>query len=579
MRWRSASNRLVVQVVIPVLAWSVLAASPVEAAGPAELIVINANVITVDHDQPRAQAFAVAGGRFTVVGSNAQVRAASDDKTRVIDATGLTIIPGFNDAHLHPRPLYSDASPHSSVDCSPAAVSSIAAMVGALRKKAENTPAGQWIRGSRYQETKLGRQPTRYDLDRVSKRHPIRVSHSSGHVRVFNSYALRLAKVTRDTADPPGGRFDRDQHGVPNGVCRENAAAIVRDAGPDDPRPTTEEKVQGLLARFRLYAARGITSVQDAGNNSMSKLMLYDAARAAGQPLRVYLMLSRYELSKLVQLKAAQQLGDDRLKLGAIKRFHGNSLSGQTCWLYEPYADRPDYFGIPPRRSQDYLDARILEIHQAGLQACVHANGDREIDMVLNAIQRAVQRAPDIAHRHRIEHCSVVNERILGRIKSLGVVIAPHSYVYEHGDKMQAYGEQRWNMMHPNRSAIELGIVVAGTSDSPVSAADPLLRIQSMVTRTSAEGQVYGPRQKVTVEQAIRCWTLGSAHAAFDEKIKGSITQGKLADFVMLAADPAEVPPHTIKDITVVRTVVGGKTVYRDPGRGSADPSQSHGLR
>jgi len=576
---RSSAQRLAARVAKAVLVWSVLTGSQVEAVGPAELIVVNAQVITVDRDRPRAQAFAVSGGRFTVVGTNAQVRAVSDDKTRVIDATGLTITPGFNDAHLHPRPLYDETSPHSSVDCSPAAVTSIADMVAALRKKAQSTPDGQWIRGSRYQETKLGRQPTRYDLDRVSTRHPIRVTHSSGHVRVFNSYALRLAKITRDTADPPGGRFDRDQRGVPNGVCREKAAAMVRAAGPDDPRPTTEEQVQGLLARFRLYAARGITSVQDAGSNSMSKLMLYDAARAAGQPLRVYLMLSRYELSKLVQLKAARQLGDDRLKLGAIKRFHGNSLSGQTCWLYEPYADRPDYFGIPPRRSQEYLDARILEIHQAGLQACVHANGDREIDMVLNAIQRAVQRAPDIAHRHRIEHCSVVNDRILARIKQLGVVIAPHSYVYEHGDKMQAYGEQRWNMMHPNRSAIEMGIVVAGTSDAPVSAADPLLRMQSMVTRTSAEGKVYGPRQKVTVEQAIKCWTLGSARAAFDEQIKGSITEGKLADFVMLSADPREVPPHTIKDITVVQTVVGGKTVYRDPGSGSADPSQPDGVR
>ena len=193
--------------------------------------------------------------------------------------------------------------------------------------------------------------------------------------------------------------------------------------------------------------------------------------------------------------------------------------------------------------------------------AC-HSNGDREIDMVLDAIEKALREFPRDDHRHRIEHCSVVNLQILKRIKKLGVVLALHSYIYEHGDKMEDYGSWRWPMMHPNRLALEMGIIVAGNSDSPVSAADPLLRIQSMVSRKTAEGKVYGSEQKVSVEDAIRIWTMGSAYASFEEDIKGSIETGKLADFVILSRNPTQVSPDSIKDIKVERTFIGGRQVF-----------------
>ena len=246
----------------------------------------------------------------------------------------------------------------------------------------------------------------------------------------------------------------------------------------------------------------------------------------------------------------------------------GNSLSGRTCWLYEPYevanpkTGKKDYYGIPPGRSQEDLDRLVYNVHKAGFQVACHSNGDREIDMVLDAIEKALRKLPRDDHRHRIEHCSVVNPRILDRVRKFGVVLALHSYVYEHGDKMEDYGPRRWPMMHPNRSATEMGIHVAGNSDSPVSAAEPLLRIQSMVTRRTAEGRVYGPEQRVSAETAIRIWTMGSAYASFEEDIKGSIEVGKLADFVVLSKDPTAVPPDGIKDINVERTYVGGKLVF-----------------
>jgi predicted amidohydrolase YtcJ len=208
------------------------------------------------------------------------------------------------------------------------------------------------------------------------------------------------------------------------------------------------------------------------------------------------------------------------------------------------------------------LDNLIYRIHEAGFQVACHSNGDREIDMLLDAIEKALQRLPRPDHRHRIEHASVVNPGILERAKRLGVVLVLHSYEYEHGDKMEDYGPRRWPMMLANGTATQMGIAVAGHSDSPVSAADPLLRIQSMVTRRSAEGKVYGPEQKVSPETALGIWTMGGAYASFEAGIKGSIEVGKLADFVLLSQDPTRTPADGIKDITVERTYVGGKLAF-----------------
>lgn len=537
------------------------AAALAAAESPAELVVVNANVITISEQNPRAQALAVRDGRFVEVGSNESVQQLVGPLTLVIDVTGKTITPGFNDAHLHPRPLYEEHSVLARVDLSPNSVRSIDELILALQQKAKVTPPGQWIQGSRYQDTKLGRHPTRFDLDKASTKHPIRISHSSGHLTVFNSHALRAAKITKDTPDPNGGGFDRDAQGEPNGVCRESAVSVVMRAAPARPEATPEQKVEGLLRQFREYVEKGLTSIQHAGT-TLETASLYSKTMARGMPVRIHAMLRRAEIPALLDRRDDEGLDGDRLRFGGIKMFHGNSLSGRTCWLSKPYADRPDYFGIPPARSQEDLNEAILEIHTADLQACVHANGDREIDMLLNAYENALRVSPRENHRHRIEHCSVVTEEILERIKRLGVVLAPHSYIYEHGDKMEAYGAWRWNMMHPNGSAVAMGIPVAGNSDSSVSAADPLLRIQSMVTRTSAEGKVYGANQKVTVEQAIRIWTLGSAYAEFTEDSKGSIEKGKLADFVILSADPTTTPLLEIKDIRVEKTVINGDIVF-----------------
>jgi predicted amidohydrolase YtcJ len=531
------------------------------AAGePAELVVVNANVLTMDAKQPGAEAFAVREGKFASVGSNANVKLLAGSRTRVLDLESKTVVPGFIDAHAHPRPIFEEDSPWYNVEAGPDKVKGIDDLIAAIRRKAGQTPKGMLITGSGYQETKLGRHPTRQDLDKATTDHPVVITHSSGHLSVCNSTALKLAGVTKDTADPAGGKFERDENGEPTGLLKERAAAIVRSAAPRRDVPEAET-LAGYRSCFHKFLANGLTGVHVAGTDPRTAQFL-TAARRKDCPVRLYIMLREAHIDQAVELKKAMAADEWSVRYGAIKSFYGNSLSGQTAWLYEPYANQADYFGLAPGRSRASLEALVLRIHKAGLQSCIHSNGDREIDIVLDAYEAALKEAPRTNHRHRIEHCSVVNEAILKRIKALNLVIAPHSYIYEHGDKMANFGATRWDWMLPNRSLIDQGTVVAGNSDYPVSAAVPLLRIHDMVNRTSAEGKVYGPKQCCTVDQALHAFTLGSAYAEFAEEHKGSIEAGKLADFVVLDRDPRKVDAKAIKDIAVLRTVVGGETVF-----------------
>ena len=539
---------------------------PFASAAPADLVVRGATIHTVDRTQAHATSFAVANGRFIAVGSETEVSAHIGPNTRLLDLRGKTVVPGFNDAHIHPRPLFPADAPWASVDASPASVSTIDELIAALRKKAAVTPSGQWINGSRYQETKLGRHPTRADLDAASEAHPITISHSSGHQSVSNSFALNLARITRDTPNPAGGHIVKDAGGEPTGRLQESAQRLLQRAiAGREPRAPETAILAGYRARFAEYASRGITSIGIAGSSPDSADELAEAI-GGDLPLRVYQMFRGGDhVGEAVARMKRNPTEGGAIRYGAIKLSHGNSLSGQTCWVHEPYAHKPDYFGVPPAASQEQLDELVLRVHRAGLQACIHSNGDREIEMVLTAFERAQKAHPRRDARHRIEHCSIVNQAIVERIKAGGVIPVPHAYLWEHGDKHENYGAARWEWMHAARSFLDAGIRVAGHSDAPVSEANPLLRLQDMVTRRSAEGKVYGDSQRITPAEALEIWTLGGAYASFEESVKGSIASGKFADFVVLAADPLAVAHDAIKDIAVEMTFVGGRAVYSSP--------------
>ena len=533
------------------------------AAFAADAIYVNGTVITVDPSKPYVEAFAVTNGRFSAVGSTAEIRRLATPATKIVDLKGMTVTPGFNDVHLHPAGAYDEDSPYYTPWLGPEKVHNMDELIAALKAKADKTPPGQMVRGTRYQDTKLGRHPTRYDLDKASTTHPISISHSSGHITVVNSCILNASGITKDTKDPPGGSFDRDPDGTPNGVIRESATRLLkRGDNSGEERVPWDVEVQAYLKCFRIYAERGITSAGIAGGNPQS-FRLYQAVRDAGGPVRMGFMFSENNHDALQAMGLKSGFGDDLLRFTSMKVFHGNSMSGRTCWLSEPYSDQPGYYGIPPARSQEDLDKAFQSMHDAGFQIATHSNGDSEIDMVLTAIERAQAKNPRPDARHRIEHASVMNQSLLDRARKAGVILVFHSYMWEHGDKLASYGEKRLAMIHPYRTAIDMGIHVAGHSDSTVSAADPLLRIQDMVTRKGENGVGYGINQRVTVEEAIKVWTLDGAYATFEEHNKGSIEPGKLADFAVLRKDPRKVPPDSIKDIVVDATYMGGKNVWQ----------------
>ena len=287
--------------------------------------------------------------------------------------------------------------------------------------------------------------------------------------------------------------------------------------------------------------------------------------RDLGNPVRVGFMFSAGSFDELQSAGIQRGFGDNRLRITALKTFQGNSLSRRTAWLRQPYFDRPGYFGIPPARSQEELDADYEKWWNAGWQVATHSNGDREIDMVLTAIERAEQKNPRPNARWRIEHASVMNQSLLDRAKKDGVMLVFHSYMWEYGEILASYGPERLSMMHAYRNAIDMGIPVAGHSDSPISAAYPLRRIQDMVTRKDSSGIARGENQRISVDEAIKVWTLNGAYATFEENIKGSIASGKLADFVILEKDPRKVAPDTIQDIVIEATYLGGQKVYAAP--------------
>jgi predicted amidohydrolase YtcJ len=519
--------------------------------------ILNANVITIDPRRPRAEALAIGQGRFVAVGTTAEVRGLIGPRTRVMDLGGKTVAPGFIDAHVHV--LSSGVHHVMAVDCD---LRSIGAVQAALRGRAGRTPKGEWVRGFKFDDTKTaeGRFLTRQDLDAVSEGHPVYVSHRAGHIYFVNSRALEEAGVTRETPDPPGGKYERDPRtGDLTGVVFERAAERFHDLLP---AVTPGDRREGLRRICRMFHAAGLTSVHDAIVSS-TDLQTYQEGLAAGDlTLRVYALMWHTHFDALKEAGLYTGFGNERLRIGGVKLIADGAIAGRTAWLSRPYEGTEDDYGIRAIEPEE-MEAWAMRIHRAGFQVCVHANGDAAIDMVLTAYEKAMAAYPRPDPRHRIEHCTLVTPSLLERMRRLGCIATPFcTYVYYHGEKMRFYGEERLRWMFAQRSFLDYGIVSTGATDYVPGPYQPLMGIQSCVTRTDASGKVWGPNQRVTPEEALRIYTLHGAYAGFEEKIKGSIEVGKLADLVALGADPTAVDPHTIQDIPVAWTMVGGEVVY-----------------
>jgi hypothetical protein len=538
---------------------SAAAAQTTPARVEPDFIVVNAKVYTVDTAMPRAEAFAVKNGRFVAVGSTADVRNLATARTPVIDAQQGTVTPGFIDCHCH----VSGVNELYSVNAN---VRRVRELQVNLRTKADTTPPGQWITATMFDDTKLDVALTRRELDEVSKQHPIAVAHRGGHTTWYNTKAFELAGVTRNTPDPDHGRFFRDQSGELTGRAAEQARNVFSKVGTREtftPEQQRDRARSGMRHISQLLTAAGLTSVHDAGADR-ARIVAYEDARANGELRHRACFLVRGN-STFEGFKAAgihYGFGDEWLRVGGVKYGADGSASERTMRMSTPYVGTNDY-GILTM-TQTEIDEAVEDAHRHNFRVAIHANGDVAIDMVLKAYENVLAKYPRPDTRYRIEHCSLVNPDLLRRIKAIGAIPTPFwTYAYYHGEKWKEYGQDKMQWMFAHKSFLETGTPVPGASDYGPGPFEPLMAIQSMVTRKDYNGNVWGPRQKVTVDEALTIATTNGAWASHEESVKGTITAGKYADFVILEKDPHDVEPETIKDIKVVRTVVGGKTQHQ----------------
>ena len=523
-----------------------------------DLILHNGNFWTVNPRQPRAQAIAISGGRFFAIGSNDEILALAAGSAKKVDLGGKTVLPGFIDAHSHPAEA--GLSHLRMVDCD---LRSIADILKALRERAAKTPAGQWVLGFKYDDTKTsdGRPLNIKDLDEAVPDHPVFVEHRGGHTGWANSQALALAKFDEKTPDPSGGKIDHDPAtGKLTGRVREAAKNALVETIPT--HFTRDDRREGVKLIARMMTRTGVTSVTDA-LGTPDDLRAYQEARDAGDlSLRIYCHIYHSFMDQMLAAGVKTGLGDDMVRVGAQKMICDGSISERTARLSQPYIGRPDDYGILVT-PEDQLYEQARKAHAAGWQLGTHANGDVGIDVALRVYERLQKEMPRRDPRYRLEHCTVINDSLIQRMKALGAIPTPFStYAYYHGEKMKEYGAERVNHMFALRSFIDAGIRPTQASDYPPGPFEPMMALQSEVTRADMKGTVWGPQQRITLEEAIRVGTMNGAYASYEENLKGSIEAGKLADLVVLGRDVFKEDPLNIVNIPIERTMVGGRWVW-----------------
>jgi len=554
---------------VPWLGRTASAAQAQPAAGnspEADLVVFNAKVYTVDAGRPRAEAFAVKGSRFIAVGTSDEMKALAGKNTQTFDARQMTIVPGFIDCHNHAP---GDTLLYQVIVGNPFEVEfvTIRSIVDKLRAKAKETKPGTWVEGYFFDDTKVKdkRELNVHDLDEVSKDHPVAVEHRGGHTSFYNSKALEMAGITKNTPNPPGGTFDKDENGDLNGRVTDRARGALNRVGERESIPAGQRQERdraGIAYISKQFVRYGLTSVHHEGGD----LAAIQDVRAKGELLhRVSYESSGRVLEAMITTGLKTGFGDEWIRLGATAEHTvDGSFSERTMALSVPYVGiDPPYKGNVTE-TQDDLNAWIERVHRAGIQTNCHANGDVAIDMVLTAVERAQKLFPRADSRPKITHCTLINDDLLRRMKATGTVPAVFTtYAFYNTDKFHFYGEDLMKRSMAFRSFLDAGIPAAAGSDFSPGPFAPLMGIQGMVTRKGWDGGTWGLNQRISVDEAVRINTLNGAYASGEESIKGSISPGKLADFVVLAEDMHTVDQEKIKDIQIVRTVVGGKTVYQ----------------
>lgn len=531
----------------------------------ADLVLSNGRFWTVDKTRPRAEAVAVIGERIVAVGNAAEIQPWIGPKTRVIDLGGRFAMPGMIDAHTH---FTSGGFQLLGVDLRPA--KSQAEMADLLQRhvSSEKVGKGEWITGGDWDHEAWSpaELPRKELIDRFTPDNPVLVSRYDGHMALANSLALQLAGVTRETQDPPGGTIVRDpKTGEPTGMLKDAAMSLVHRIAPP---PTDEQMLRAVRAALTEARRLGLTSIHDISDDR--DLRAYQALADRGElTARLYCVTPLPRWKEVERLGIRTGFGSDWIKIGSLKGFMDGSLGSTTAVFFEPYLDAPNTTGLFNSMAipLEKMEKMVVAADRAGLQLTIHAIGDRAISLLLDMFEKAAKQNGARDRRFRIEHAQHMHPKEFARFAKLGVIASMQPYhAIDDGRWVEKrIGPERARFTYAFRSFLDAGVKLAFGSDWTVAPLSPLLGIHAAVTRATLDGKHPGgwiPQQKIKVEEAIEAYTMGSAYAAFEEKIKGSITPGKLADIVVLSDDLLSIPPDRIKDVTVLKTIAGGRVVY-----------------
>lgn len=518
-------------------------------------------------ESPRMEAIAVRGDRIAAVGRTDEILKLRGPQTVVVDLDRHFVMPGFNDAHLH----LAEAG-FEKLRVNLTAVKSLEDFRDRIRARVATAAPGEWVLGGGWDETLWPAKvpPTRWDLDEVSRDHPVFLERVDGHIAVGNTRALQLASITVATRDPQGGKIDRDENGTPTGILRETARGAVEAVVP---KPTHDQRRQAIEAALAEATESGVTSVQD--NSTWDDFQIYEELEHEGKlPIRISEWLPfNATVDELKAKRDSHPSTDKMLHTGMLKGFMDGSLGSRTAALLEPYADDPNNSGLP-QYEPGKLNEMTKERLDAGLQVGFHAIGDKGVEMALDAFAAA----ETDAHQHkvkaangsqdyrlRIEHAQVTNPAEIDRFKTLRVIASmqPNHLLTDMNWAQARLGAKRAAHSYAWADFLRKGVTLAFGTDYPVEPVTPFRGLYAAITRKSENGKTeYFPQEKLTIDQAIAAYTRGSAFAEFAEKEKGTLEPGMLADFVVLDRDITSVSPAKILETKVLRTVMGGKTVY-----------------
>jgi predicted amidohydrolase YtcJ len=533
----------------------------------ADLIITNATVRTMDAQRTVARAIAVSGRRIIAVGTASEISRYRGPRTRVVDARGALALPGFNDAHVH---FMTGGFQLSSVDLRDAATPQ--EFAERIRVYASKLPRGRWVTGGDWDHERWpavgGRAPlpTKELIDALTPETPIFVNRLDGHMALANSLALRLAGVTRETPDPPGGLIVRDARtGEPTGVLKDAAMSYVFQKIPPS---TFEEKLAAARAATEHAARLGVTSVQDmsAGDDVGVYQTLLDEGSLK---TRIYAISPLPAWERVARVGVRRAFGGEMLRIGGLKGFADGSLGSTTALFFDPYVDAPETRGLPGDEMfpEGAMHARVRDADRAGLQVMIHAIGDRANDQILGIFEQVARENGGRERRFRVEHAQHLRAQEVGRFARARVVASmqPYHAIDDGRWAEKRIGRERAVGTYAFRSLLDAGATLAFGSDWTVAPLNPLLGIYAAVTRRTLDGRNPGgwiPEQKITVEEAVSAYTNGSAFAEFQDGVKGTLTAGKLADIVLLDRDIFQIPTEEIERAKVLLTIMDGRVVY-----------------